>query len=530
MGSVRWLWAAVAVLPLCAMGGCKVGSSAGAAVASPVDNGAIADNSIAGTVTFRGSPLAGATVTLFMANNNTVAQTATTDASGNYSFSGVSATGDVAGEYQIWTQKAGYGFYPALVGSGAGTSNAKVMRWDFTGQFEGNGVTDTGIYFTVIDYVSRAGAPLAGADFTAYDGSNPLVSLAATGQRTSYADGDDASEAKGVVWASRSGGASGAARFTDNGDGSVTDTVTGVVWLKDAGCLPVGTWAAAVAEANGLAAGACGLTDGSKAGDWRLPNLNELASVVDVSAAHPALTVGFPFARVSTGIYWTSTSYFGGALGSPNAWAIRMDDGAYVNDGIENLKVASNSVWAVRDAGGGLVKLAATGYYDEPSQLVTGDDGAIRAGVGLTYPRWIDNGNGTVTDTVTGLRWMKEANCIADTWANAVAEVKALGNGQCGLADGSSPGDWRMPNRNEMESLGDRMNGNEADAMNANYVWKSDAALYQAPVFGTFMVSQYYWTSTTDAALTSAAWAVFSCDFGVYDVPKANVGVGLAVR
>ncbi|HEX4311020.1 MAG TPA: hypothetical protein VHZ25_13390 [Acidobacteriaceae bacterium] len=66
--------------------------------------------------------------------------------------------------------------------------------------------------------------------------------------------------------------------------------------------------------------------------------------------------------------------------------------------------------------------------------------------------------------------------------------------------------------------------------MDATYVWKSDAALYQAPVFGTWRVSQYYWTSTTDAAPTSRAWAVFSCDFGVYDVPKANVGVALAVR
>ena len=524
MGSVRWWWAAVAV-PLCVMCGCRVGSSAGAAVANPIDNGAIPANSIAGTVTFKGSPLAGATVTLSMTNDNTLVETAMTDANGNYSFSGVSATGDVAGEYQIWTQKTGYGFYPALAG-GEAASGAKVMRWDYTGQFQGNGLTDTGIYFTVIDYVSRPGAPLTGANFTAYDGSNPLVQLAATGQRTSYADGDDAAEAKGVAW-----GSSGTVRFADNGDGSVTDTVTGLVWLKDAGCLPVETWAAAIAEANGLASGACGLTDGSKAGDWRLPNLNELASLVDLSAVHPALTSGNPFARVSTGIYWTSTSYFGGELGSPSAWAIRMDDGAYVNDGIENVKVASNSVWAVRGAGGGgLVKLAATGYYDEPSQQVAGDDGALQAGVGLTYPRWIDSGNGTVTDTVTGLRWMKAANCIVDTWAKAVAEVEALGNGQCGLTDGSAPGDWRMPNRNEMESLGDRMNGNEADAMNANYVWKSDAALYQAPVFGTFMVSQYYWTSTTDAAITSEAWAVFSCDFGVYDVPKANVGYALAVR
>jgi hypothetical protein len=42
--------------------------------------------------------------------------------------------------------------------------------------------------------------------------------------------------------------------------------------------------------------------------------------------------------------------------------------------------------------------------------------------------------------------------------------------------------------------------------------------------------SQYFWTSTTDAADTGEAWTVFSCDFGVYDTPKSNVGYTLAVR
>jgi hypothetical protein len=519
MGSLRGIVAVVAVAASSLVSGCSVGSSGASAAASdPVDNGAIPDNSVMGTVTLKGSPLAGATVTLFMANDNTIVQTATTDANGHYSFSGISATGDVAGDYQIWAQKAGYGFYPT-VGSGA-----RVIRWDFTGQFQGNGVTDAGIYFTVIDYVSQPHASLTGANFTAYDGTNPLVRLAATGQQTSYAAGDDGAEKKGVGWGS-------AARFTDNGDGSVTDTVTGLVWLKDAGCLPAGTWAAAIAEANGLAAGACGLTDGSKAGDWRLPNLNELASVVDGSAAHPALTAGNPFARVSSGIYWSSTSYFGGALGSPNAWAVRMDDGGYINDGLANSKTgASNGVWAVRGAGVGQVQLAATGYYDETGQQVKGDDGDLQTGVGLTYPRWIDNGNGTITDTMTGLRWMKEANCIADVWANAVAEVQSLASGMCGLTDGSAPGDWRMPNRNEMQSLEDRMVNNEADFMNATYLWKSDAAFYRAPIFSLFMGNEYYWTSTTDAAEVSEAWAVFSCDFGVYDMAKANLGYALAVR
>lgn len=523
---VRWGWVVAGFVVLSVICGCKVGSSAGDAAPSAGDNGAISTNSITGTVTFKGSPVAGAAVTLFLANSNVVAQTATTDAGGNYDFTGIAATGDVPGEYQIWVEKTGYGFYPSLSGASAG-SGATVERWDFTGQFQGNGETDAGIYFTIVDYISQPDAPLAGANFIAYDGSNPRVSLAATGQTASYVPGDDGELRKGVSW----GSGLGAARFIDNGDGSVTDTVTGLVWLKDAGCLAAGNWAAALGEVSGLANGACGLEDGSKAGDWRLPNLNELESLVDVSAAHPALTAGNPFVHVSTGVYWSSTSYFGGILGSPNAWAIRMDDGRYVNDGVLNLKAtASDGVWAVRGAGGGAVNLAATGYYDEPGKVVAGDDGRMEAGVGLTYPRWIDHGDGTVTDTVTGLRWVKQANCFNTDWADAVAEVQTLGNGTCGLTDGSKPGDWRMPNRNEMQSIGDRMVTNAADFFDATYVWKSDAALYRGPLFTDFIGNGYYWTSTTDAADTSEAWAVFSCDFGLYDLAKANAGYTLAVR
>ncbi|HVT98265.1 MAG TPA: DUF1566 domain-containing protein [Acidobacteriaceae bacterium] len=517
---MRWTLAIMVFVIVCIVCGCKVGSSAGGAVASQTDNGAIPDNTISGTVTLNGSPLAGATVTLFNTNYNVVAGTATTDASGNYRFTALPATGNVPTEYQLWAQKTGYGFYPSA-GSGA-----KVMRWDYTGQFQGNGLTDAGIYFTVIDYFSLPHAPLTGADFIASDGSTPRVHLAATGQTASFASGDDGDLHQGTAW--------GASRFTDNGDGSVTDTLTGLVWLKDAGCLPAANWATAITEATALKSGACGLTDGSKAGDWRLPNLNELESLVDVSAAHPAVTVGHPFLHVSNGIYWSSTSYFGGVGGSPLAWAIRMDDGRYINDvdgKLNNKSTASNAVWAVRGSGtGGAVKLAATGYYDEPGQVVQGDDGNLQTGVGLSYARFIDNGDGTLTDTMTGLVWMKKADCINGTWEDAVAAVRALGNGACSLTDHSQPGDWRVPNRNEMQSLQDRMVNNVADFMNATYVWKSDAAFYRGPLFTSFHGYEYYWTSTTDAADTTAAWTVFSCDFGVYDIPKSSAGFALAVR
>jgi hypothetical protein len=470
-------------------------------------------NSVSGTVRLKGAPLAGATVTLWLTNTNTIEQTATTDASGNYSFSGLSAWGNVTATYQLWASKTGYGFYPS-VGSGG-----KVMRFDHTGNYQGNGLTDIAIYLTVIQYDSLPNKSLTGADFNAYDGSNPLVSLPGTGQQTTYASGDDASLKKGTAWPG--------ARFTSNSDGTVTDNLTGLVWLKDAGCLAPAIFATALTEVNQLASGVCGLTDGSKAGNWRMPNINELESLIDVSAHDPALPAGNPFTNVSNAVYWSSTSYFGGQTGSPDAWVIRMSDGRYMNDSGSNVKATqSNAVWAVRGSGGGTIKLQSTGQY---VTYASGDDGSIQAGVPPTFERWIDNGNGTITDTVTGLIWLKKADCIKDTWSSALDTVNHLASGQCGLTDGSSAGSWRMPNRNEMQSLSDRMENNHADFFNATYRnW--DGTLFRSPIFTNFVVSQYYWTSTTDAANTSEAWTVYSCDYGVYDISKSNIGYTLAVR
>ena len=64
----------------------------------------------------------------------------------------------------------------------------------------------------------------------------------------------------------------GTARYADCMNGTVTDTVTGIIWLQNADCLPV---VASYEEAHAIAAaledGECDLTDGSAAGDWRLP-------------------------------------------------------------------------------------------------------------------------------------------------------------------------------------------------------------------------------------------------------------------
>ena len=100
-------------------------------------------------------------------------------------------------------------------------------------------------------------------------------------------------------------------RFTDNGDGTVRDNLTGLIWLKDANCFGQRDWADALSDANTLASGSCGLTDGSVAGDWRLPNVKEFQSIAAFSQVDPALPVGHPFSGVqfTATTYWTSTTH-----------------------------------------------------------------------------------------------------------------------------------------------------------------------------------------------------------------------------
>lgn len=133
--------------------------------------------------------------------------------------------------------------------------------------------------------------------------------VAATGQTTSYATGDDGDYEKGV--------ASPSPRFTDNGDGTVTDNLTGLMWAKDANDNGTMTWADAIDYANDLSLGNAGC--GGAHTDWRLPNVRELQSLVDYGNYNPALPTGHPFTGVVNDTYWSSTTFSGF---SDVAWAV----------------------------------------------------------------------------------------------------------------------------------------------------------------------------------------------------------------
>ncbi len=98
------------------------------------------------------------------------------------------------------------------------------------------------------------------------------------------------------------------AGFVDNGDGTITDTHTGLMWAQ-ASHVPV-TWEGAITHCETL----------SLAGhpDWRLPNRNELTSLVDYSKYNPSIDTAF-FPGNQSSYYWSSTTH---AYGSGGAWFV----------------------------------------------------------------------------------------------------------------------------------------------------------------------------------------------------------------
>ena len=125
-----------------------------------------------------------------------------------------------------------------------------------------------------------------------------------TGLTVSYGDRDDGELQKGVEWPDP--------RFTDNLDGTVTDNLTGLIWLQDANRIADLPFVEALVACNNLADDGADLTDGSVAGAWRLPNIWEFGSLWDYGEIGPALPVGHPFINAGADPYAIRADSFGG--------------------------------------------------------------------------------------------------------------------------------------------------------------------------------------------------------------------------
>jgi arylsulfatase A-like enzyme len=195
--------------------------------------------------------------------------------------------------------------------------------------------------------------------------------------------------------------------LTDNGDGTITDNVTGLMWQKaDAGEM---TWENSVNNASAQTTG--GYTD------WRLPNPHELMSLFNYETGNPAMNATyFPPASPSAE-YWWSRDVFGSS--TTNVWCVNSGGGVGPKPKAETVSAGGTLRYHAR-----YVRLAQNS---------------------MTH-NYTNNLDSTITDSDTSLMWTQMPSA-AMTWEGAIAWAEGLTLG--------GYNDWRMPNIKELQTLTD---------------------------------------------------------------------------
>lgn len=267
--------------------------------------------------------------------------------------------------------------------------------------------------------------------------------------------------------------------YRDNGDGTVTDLNTDLMWQQDPG------------EKMPYDEAVSGAGTFKLAGydDWRLPTIKELYSLILFSGTDPS-----GLESAGNIMPFIDTDYFDFEYGDASAGE-RLIDSQYIS-GTEYIgeTMEGHTVFGVNFADGRI-----KGYGTGPMPRQTEDKEFfvlyVRGNTNYGSNNFIDNGDGTITDLATGLIWMRDDSDLfnvgddgALNWEQAHEWAENL--------EYAGYSDWRLPNAKELQSIVD---------YTRSPAITSSAAIN--PIFKcTSIVDEdgqtnypFYWTSTTHA-------------------------------
>lgn len=239
--------------------------------------------------------------------------------------------------------------------------------------------------------------------------------------------------------------------YKDNGDGTITDYVTGLLWQKaDGGEM---TFENAVNYCNNLILGGYS--------DWRLPTSHELFNINQFDNVNPALNTNY-FTKTAAEYWWTSETRVDDAT---RVWVVNAGGGVGAHPKSETQSAGGSKLFHVR---------------------------AVRDLYTITFSvtHFTDNGDGTITDNYTGLVWQKIQSPNTYTWEEALNYA-----GSFSLAGKTN---WRIPNIKELFSLNKETLAKPS--INNNYFPN--------------VSSGNFWSSTSLVQNSTKAWDI-NVDYGI---------------
>ncbi|OGF56101.1 MAG: hypothetical protein A2Z21_04060, partial [Candidatus Fraserbacteria bacterium RBG_16_55_9] len=271
--------------------------------------------------------------------------------------------------------------------------------------------------------------------------------------------------------------------YQDNSDGTITDLNTGLMWQKspDRNGDEAINYADKLFFDEALASAASFNLAGYN--DWRLPTIKDLYSLIMFSGAEIN-----PNATSTAGsVPFINTAYFGVGYGDLGA-----------NERLIDGQIATSTIYGSTTMGGDRTMFGVN-FVDGRIKGYPADSSIgkkyyvlyVRGNTTFGENKYVDNGNGTITDNATGLMWMKNDNGAGILWENALSYAEGF--------EYAGYTDWRLPNAKELHSIVDYT--------------RSPATTNSAaidPIFNCTQITNeagqtdypFYWSSTTFSSMS----------------------------
>ena len=288
--------------------------------------------------------------------------------------------------------------------------------------------------------------------------------------------------------------------YTDNGDGTVTDNVTGLMWQQSTDLNGDGVTNVNDKLSQGEAEAGADTFRLAGYDDWRLPTIKEAYSLFMFTGEDPS---GYEGTDTEGLTPFVDTDYFDVAYGDTDAGE-RIIDGQYAST---TLYVGTTMNGDATMFGVNFVDGRIKGYPTGPMPGQTEDKQFyvlyVRGNEAYGINDFVDNSDGTVSDVATGLMWMQDDSQIGMDW-EAALEYAQTKNAENYLGHN----DWRVPDAKELHSILDYSRSPQTT---------NSAAI--DPVFTCTAITDEggdqnyasYWSSSTHANMNNGAWGAYVC-------------------